>query len=112
MHVWRTAGTALNSGLTNNTVKFGRGSIMVWGCISYQGQGKLIFVDTLMNAEAYVNIIREHLIDSELFSNHLRPILQQDNDPKHTSKRARDFFVINNISVLLWPAQSPDLNII
>ena len=35
---------------------------------------------------------------------------QQDNDPKHTSKQAAQWFEDNNIPVLEWPAQFPDLN--
>ena len=34
---------------------------------------------------------------------------QQDNDPKHTSQHATQWFSDNNIQVLEWPAQSPDL---
>ncbi|KAF7685000.1 Transposable element Tcb2 transposase, partial [Cucumispora dikerogammari] len=35
---------------------------------------------------------------------------QQDNDPKHTSGYAREYMSRNNIDVLVWPSQSPDLN--
>ncbi|KAG1036006.1 hypothetical protein G6F43_013131 [Rhizopus delemar] len=38
---------------------------------------------------------------------------QQDKDPKHTSKLAKQWFVDNNFTsdhIYSWPAQSPDLN--
>jgi hypothetical protein len=37
-------------------------------------------------------------------------IFQQDNDPKHTSKLVRKYFVNNKINKLVWFLQSPDLN--
>ena len=36
--------------------------------------------------------------------------LQQDNDPKHTSRVAKDFIVENEIRTIDWPSNSPDLN--
>ncbi|CAG8651069.1 6666_t:CDS:1, partial [Paraglomus occultum] len=37
---------------------------------------------------------------------------QQDNnnDPKHTSHAAQKWFKDNGVEVLVWPAQSPELN--
>ncbi len=37
-------------------------------------------------------------------------IFQHDNYPKHTSRLMKGWFDDNNINVLPWPAQSPDLN--
>jgi transposase len=36
--------------------------------------------------------------------------LQQDNDPKHTSRVAKDFIAENGIRTINWPSNSPDLN--
>ena len=37
-------------------------------------------------------------------------IFQQDNDPKHTSRVAKDALEDLNLNVMEWPSQSPDLN--
>ena len=36
----------------------------------------------------------------------------QQNDPKHTSKLIKEWFEANQIEVIKWPAQSPNLNLI
>ena len=37
-------------------------------------------------------------------------ILQFDNDPKHRSLKALKFYKENNIKIIDWPSNSPDLN--
>ena len=37
-------------------------------------------------------------------------IFQQDNHPKHTSRRVQKWFEEQKIKLLDWPAQSPDLS--
>ncbi|CAI2186184.1 19158_t:CDS:1 [Funneliformis geosporum] len=36
--------------------------------------------------------------------------LQQDNDPKHTSRIAKNFITENSICIIDWPSNSLDLN--
>ncbi|KIJ10141.1 hypothetical protein PAXINDRAFT_37154, partial [Paxillus involutus ATCC 200175] len=33
-----------------------------------------------------------------------------DDDPKHTSRKAKNWFEDHDYEVMVWPAQSPDLN--
>ena len=35
---------------------------------------------------------------------------QQDNEPKHMSKVVKQWFETNQIELMKWPTQSPDLN--
>ena len=39
-----------------------------------------------------------------------RYLFMQDNNPKHTSKLAREFFALNGIDWWKTPGESPDLN--
>ena len=39
-------------------------------------------------------------------------VFQQDSDPKHTCKKAKEWSKNNNIQITPCPAQSPDLNLI
>ena len=37
---------------------------MVWGCFSYFGVGKLVFIDGIMNAAEYCSILSDNLFAS------------------------------------------------
>ena len=72
----------------------------------------MVEVEGRMKADQYMQILEQGLLES--MENSGIPagniIFQQDNDPKHTSNLATDFFNAHGIQVLDWPAQSPDLN--
>ena len=64
-----------------------------------------------MRAIDYRNILNENLQASANkmgLGNDF--VFQQDNDPKHTPKLVKTYFEDNDITVLEWPANSPDLN--
>ena len=85
---------------------------MVWGYLGWEGVGRLAEVEGKMNAEQYVDILENNLLPSMEESGFSLEdvIFQQDNDPKHTSKRAKEWMEDNNITLLDWPPQSLDLN--
>lgn len=112
-YVWKKKGEPLSDRTTTTTVKHGGGNnLMVWGCMGWNGVGVLTEVQGLMNAEQYVDILDGGVVESmeKLDMDLDTAIFQQDNDPKHTSKKADKWFEDNDITVLGWPAQSPDIN--
>ena len=59
-----------------------------------------------------MHLIREEINKHEERISGPDYIFQQVNVPVHTSRLARSYFNENNISVLPWPARSPDFDII
>jgi len=110
--VWKKAGEGLSDRLVEGTKKFGGGSLMMWGCMMWDGVGYACKIDGRMDSALYVSILDEDLQASLDYYDKTADdiIFQQDNDPKHTSGKAKEWFSDHGYQVLLWPAQSPDLN--
>ena len=109
--VWAKPGEGLRPETCQATVKHGV-KINVWGCFAAHGVGELYQVDDILEQKQYQQILEDYMIPSatKLFPNGEKWIFQQDNDPKHTAKKTKDWFRTNEVEVLDWPAQSPDLN--
>lgn len=90
-----------------------RVSIRVWGCITYYGVATLCLVNRNINAKKYISILENHMwpVIAQHFSNKTYRF-QDDNAPVHRAHITRDCKLGNNISAIVWPAQSPDISII
>jgi transposase len=84
--------------------------VHVWAGISWNGATNACIFEGIMDAELYCQILDEYLvpfIQAVYPQNHR---FMQDNDPKHTSRRAQTFFTDRSINWWRTPAESPDAN--
>ena len=62
--VWGEVSAKLHSKNIIPTVKHGGGNIMLWGCFSAKGPGRLVRVDERMNGAMYREILGANLLPS------------------------------------------------
>ncbi len=81
---------------------------MIWAAMSSAGAGPLCFLKSTVNAAIYQEILEHFMLPSadKLFGD-ADFIFQQDLAPAHT---AISWFNDHGVTVLDWPANSPDLN--
>ena len=109
---WKEAGESLSNRLVKGTVNFEGGSVMMWGCMTWDEVGMACKMDGKMDANLYVQILKDKLqqtlVDYEFTLEDI--IFQQNNNPKHTSRKAKEWLREHEFEVMIWPTQYPDLN--
>lgn len=86
-------------------------SVTVWGCFSYYGKGKLVFLpkNMRMDVDHYFTVISEEL--DECMQKCSAEVFMHDGAHCHTATLINNWFRFCNITVLkYWPNNSPDLN--
>ncbi len=108
--VWRKSGGAQNPCCLKSCVKFPQ-SVMIWVAMSSAGVGPLCFLKSTVNAAIYQEMLKHFMLPSadKLYGD-ADFIFQQDLAPAHTAKGTKSWFNDHGVTVLDWPANSPDLN--
>lgn len=96
------------------TLPFGGASIRIWAAISPNGIIAWKIYEGSLNAQSYIDILSTELLPAvnKALGEQAQWTFQQDGAGFHTAKLTKRFFKKKNISVLDWPARSPDLNLI
>ena len=84
--------------------------VHAWAGISKKGPTPVVIFEGIMNADLCVEILQTGLlpfIQEELPDSHR---FMQDNDPKHTSRRAAGFLSDEGVNWWKTPPESPNLN--
>ena len=80
---------------------------MVFGMISVAGIGSFVRLHGKINTTVFKEI-KKHVLNLRTAINQ-PAIFMQDNAPCHTAKSVKTF-LSEDVTVLEWPAQSPDMN--
>ena len=59
--MWKKAGKSLSYRLVQGTVKFGGGSLMMWGCRTWEGVGMACKIDGRIDTDLYLQIVEDEL---------------------------------------------------
>lgn len=86
-------------------------SVMVWSQFSWKGTGRLYIVEGTMDQKQYKNVLNTRFLPQvkEWYSCG-RAILLHDGAPCHRAKSIDTFLKDNDINVMKWPGNSPDMN--
>ena len=85
--VWRKRNAEYNPNNTIPTVKHRGGNLVLWGCFSAQGTGRLDHIEGRMNGAMYWEILGDNLLPSVRAQKMgCGWVFQHDNDPKHMVK--------------------------
>ena len=113
IRVWRCKGERYLPGCTIKTLSNFGGSLMFWGCITYNGVGPLLEVPCNVNSKTYISHVLEPMYRrfwKKLLKKNPHAVFMQDNAPYHRAHSVTAWFGGKRVNLLDWPPQSPDLN--
>ena len=87
VYIRRRIGEDFHPDCIQQTVKFGGGNVMMWGCVSCEGVGPLVRVEGKLNGDGYLQLLCGHL---QPYAQALGPdfIFMDDNAPMPSSTQS------------------------
>ena len=86
---------------------------LIWARFAATGRGHLSLIELTMKFSVFQSVLESNVRASV---QHLKlgwnRVIQQDSDPKYSSKSTTEWLKKKRIGVLPWSSQSPDLNLI
>ena len=87
--------------------------VMIWSVISGKGTGRLYVVQgTMRQDQYYKEVLQRRLLPRlrDWFPNGESFVFMQDGAPCHTARSVKAFLQQENVPLLPWPGNSPDMN--
>ena len=108
--VWRRRGERYADSCIQETDRWGGGSVMVWGGISFNHKTPLITINGNLNAQRYIDEVLRPTVIPFMVGHQDVNLFQQDNARAHSARLTTAFINNNHVQTLPWPAFSPDLS--
>ena len=105
-HIWARKNRNINMTLITRA----NTSIMVWGAISASGPLSLILMNGKYDSKRYCEMLHTSFFHHADSLSPANSIFQQDNAPIRVSGYTLKYLKTQEINVLPWPPQSPDLS--
>ncbi len=86
-----------------------RKKVLIWTAISRKGPEALHFIYDTIDSELYLDVLEQNLPDIEVLKTR-GGIFMQDGAKAHDTALIKNFLKVSSITLMDWPAQSPDLN--
>ena len=91
-------------------LKFGGASVMVFGMIPTADTGPLVRLHSKIKATVFKEILKKHVVPNLRTAIFQPAVFMQDNTPCYTAKSVKTSLSEKDVTVMEWPAQSPDMN--
>ena len=83
---------------------------MVFDMIAIAGTGPFVRLHSKINATVYKEILKKHIVPNLRTAINQPAVFMQDNALCHTVKSVKIFLSEKDVTIMEWPAQSPDMN--